>query len=85
VHINCMGAHTAESRELPVALLRSSVVIVEDVRTAIAEAGESHSGAVELATLLAEMDGALAGRRTIFASTGCAYLDLITCAYLVER
>ncbi|WP_069166844.1 ornithine cyclodeaminase family protein [Nocardia altamirensis] len=85
VHINCMGAHTAESRELPVELLRSSLVIVEDVRTAIAEAGESHSGAVEIAAVLADMAGTLADRRTIFASTGCAYLDLITCAYLAER
>lgn len=84
VHVNCMGAHTTESRELPVELLRSSVVIVEDLRTAIAEAGESHSAAVELGALLTAAASGFGGRRTIFASTGCAYLDLITCAYLAQ-
>lgn len=82
VHINCMGAHTTESRELSAELLRTSVVIVEDLPTAIAEAGESHAAALELDALTAP--GAdLAGRRTVFASTGCAYLDLITCARLI--
>jgi ornithine cyclodeaminase/alanine dehydrogenase-like protein (mu-crystallin family) len=83
VHINCMGAHTTESRELPAELLRTSVVIVEDLGTAIAEAGESHAGAVELDALLRPEAAGFAGRRTVFASTGCAYLDLITCAHLV--
>jgi ornithine cyclodeaminase/alanine dehydrogenase-like protein (mu-crystallin family) len=85
VHINCMGAHTVESRELSAALLGTSVVIVEDLRTAIAEAGVSHAGAVELAALDGPGTTGLAGRRTIFASTGCAYLDLITCAHLASR
>jgi ornithine cyclodeaminase/alanine dehydrogenase-like protein (mu-crystallin family) len=81
-HINCMGAHTTESRELPAALLRTSVVIVEDLGTAIVEAGESHAAAVELDILVEPGSAGFAGRRTVFASTGCAYLDLITCAHL---
>ncbi|MET9426905.1 ornithine cyclodeaminase family protein [Streptomyces sp. NPDC003036] len=86
VHINCVGAHTTTSREVPVALLRDSVVIVEDLRTAIAEAGESHAGALELSALdTPDAPGDLARRRTVFASTGCAYLDLITCAHLVRH
>ncbi|MFJ8646041.1 ornithine cyclodeaminase family protein [Streptomyces sp. NPDC093546] len=86
IHINCVGAHTTTSREVPVALLRDSVVIVEDLRTAIAEAGESHAGALELSALDAPgSPGDLARRRTVFASTGCAYLDLITCAHLVRH
>lgn len=85
LHVNCMGAHTTESRELPAELLRTSVVLVEDLRTAIAKAGESHAAALELDVLeTAEADG-FARRRTIFASTGCAYLDLITCAHLAGR
>jgi ornithine cyclodeaminase/alanine dehydrogenase-like protein (mu-crystallin family) len=85
VHVNCMGAHTVESRELPADLLATSVVIVEDVGTAIAEAGMSHAGAIELAALTAPGTTDLAHRRTVFASTGCAYLDLITCAHLTGR
>ncbi|MCB5164176.1 ornithine cyclodeaminase family protein [Streptomyces bambusae] len=83
VHINCMGAHTTESRELPADLLGTSLVIVEDLATAIAEAGASHSAAVELDALFGPGAARLAERRTVFASTGCAYLDLITCAHLI--
>ncbi|WP_330231737.1 hypothetical protein OHA40_04115 [Nocardia sp. NBC_00508] len=85
LHVNCMGAHTTESRELSVELLRSSVLIVEDLRTAIAEAGPSHAGALELDALVSADASEFACRRTIFASTGCAYLDLITCAHLADR
>lgn len=85
VHINCVGAHTATSRELSAELLTTSVLIVEDRRTAIAEAGPLHAAALELDQLSRyEREGAgLPGQRTIFASTGCAYLDLITCAHLM--
>jgi ornithine cyclodeaminase/alanine dehydrogenase-like protein (mu-crystallin family) len=84
-HINCMGAHTTESRELPAELLRTSVVIVEDLATAIAEAGESHAAAVELDVLAGPGSAGFAQRRTVFASTGCAYLDLITCAHVIDH
>lgn len=82
VHINCMGAHTTESRELDQALLRSSVLIVEDLPTAIAEAGELHRSALDLAALVATPVDELSRQRTIFSSTGCASLDLVTCAHL---
>ncbi|MFC7813298.1 ornithine cyclodeaminase family protein [Streptomyces sp. NPDC057367] len=85
IHINCMGAHTAESRELPAELLRTSVVIVEDLATAIAEAGESHAAAAELDVLTGPGSAGFAQRRTVFASTGCAYLDLITCAHVIDH
>ncbi|MFJ9626104.1 ornithine cyclodeaminase family protein [Streptomyces sp. NPDC101175] len=85
VHINCMGAHTTESRELPAGLLRASVVVVEDLGTAIAEAGASHAHALELDVLVSPASAGFARRRTVFASTGCAYLDLITCAHLVSH
>ncbi|WP_307623190.1 ornithine cyclodeaminase family protein [Streptomyces sp. V3I7] len=84
VHINCMGAHTTASREVSGDLLRSSLVVVEDLGTAIAEAGGSHADAIELAALVTSEAAHLARRRTLFASTGCAYLDLITCAHLVN-
>lgn len=84
LHINCMGGHTTESRELSAELLRTGVVIVEDLSTAIAEAGESHAAALELGALTAPGAAELARQRTVFASTGCAYLDLITCAHLIR-
>jgi ornithine cyclodeaminase/alanine dehydrogenase-like protein (mu-crystallin family) len=83
VHVNCVGAHTVASRELSQDLLRASVLIVEDRRTAIAEAGPLHSAALELDALDTPAAAGCDRQRTIFSSTGCAYLDLITCAHLV--
>lgn len=83
VHVNCMGAHTTRSRELPEQLLRTSVLVVEDVPTAVREAGPLHAAAVELDVLDTPAAAGFAGRRTVFSSTGCAWLDLVTCAHLV--
>jgi ornithine cyclodeaminase/alanine dehydrogenase-like protein (mu-crystallin family) len=83
VHVNCVGAHTVAGRELSQDLLRTSVLIVEDRRTAVAEAGPLHHRAVELDALGTPAAAGFAGQRTIFSSTGCAYLDLITCAHLL--
>lgn len=82
VHINCMGAHTTSSRELAPEQLRTGVLIVEDLPTAIAEAGELHRRAIDLQALDALPVTALRQQRTIFSSTGCASLDLLTCAEL---
>ncbi|MFL6129249.1 MAG: ornithine cyclodeaminase family protein [Mycobacteriales bacterium] len=82
VHVNCMGAHTVGSRELDADLLRSSVLIVEDRATAVAEAGDLHRTAIELDALESPAAAGLDRRRTVFSSTGCASLDLITCAHL---
>jgi ornithine cyclodeaminase/alanine dehydrogenase-like protein (mu-crystallin family) len=83
VHVNCVGAHKVASRELSRDLLRTSVLIVEDRRTAVAEAGHLHGAALELDALDTPAAAGLDGQRTIFSSTGCAYLDLLTCAHLV--
>lgn len=83
VHVNCVGAHTVASRELSRDLLRTSVLIVEDRRTAVVEAGRLHSVALELDALDTPAAAGCDRQRTIFSSTGCAYLDLITCAHLV--
>jgi ornithine cyclodeaminase/alanine dehydrogenase-like protein (mu-crystallin family) len=85
VHLNCMGGHTAESRELPRELLRTSTLVVEHLATAIAEAGDVHAGALALGELLQQEPAALRGRRTIFSSTGHAFLDLITTAHLLRE
>ncbi len=83
VHVNCVGAHTVASRELSEEMLRTSVLIVEDRPTAVAEAGPLHQRAVELDALDTPAAAGFAGQRTVFSSTGCAYLDLITCAHLL--
>ncbi len=82
VHVNCMGAHTTDSREVSRELLASSVVFVEDRPTAIAEAGALHAEAHELDELDRADLGDLSRRRTVFSSIGCAWLDLLTCAHL---
>ncbi|MFL6137086.1 MAG: ornithine cyclodeaminase family protein [Frankiaceae bacterium] len=82
VHINCMGAHTVESRELTRDLMRTSILIVEDLGTAIEEAGEIHRGAIELDALESPDAAGLGERRTVLSSTGCASLDLVTCSVL---
>ncbi|WP_406280780.1 ornithine cyclodeaminase family protein [Embleya sp. NBC_00896] len=83
VHINCMGAHTPQSRELPRSLLAAGTLIVESVETAVAEAGEIHRAALDLEALETGDHTRLDGRTTVFSSTGHASLDLITCAHLV--
>lgn len=85
VHINCMGGHTTETRELPIELLRSSTLIVEHVPTAIAEAGPVHADALSLGELVKRDAATLRASRTIFSSTGHAFLDLITTAHLLRE
>jgi ornithine cyclodeaminase/alanine dehydrogenase-like protein (mu-crystallin family) len=85
VHINCMGGHTETSRELPAALLESSLLVVEDVPTAVAEAGTLHRRALELDQLPGLAPDVLRKQRTVFSSTGHAFLDLIATAHVLRR
>jgi len=83
-HVNCMGGHTVDSRELPVEVLTGSLLIVEDVETAVAEAGPVHRDALELEAL-PKMDRAeLWQRRSIFSSTGHAFLDVLATAHVLR-
>jgi len=76
VHINCMGAHNALSRELPSALLSASTLIVEDRDIAIAEAGSVHETAMELEQMLSCSSTTMKQGRTVFSSTGHISLDM---------
>ncbi len=85
VHVNCMGAHTPLSRELSHDTLRASQLLVEDVDTAVREAGEVHRDALPLAQLHRANAAVLKAARTVFSSTGHAVLDLLTAAHLIRR
>lgn len=83
-HINCMGAHTPDSREIPQALLARALVVVEDRQTAVNEAGEIHAGALEFAQLLSLPSADVKARLSVFSSTGHGYLDLLTVAFVLR-
>ena len=82
VHINCMGNHTKDSREIPKCILEASSLIVEHIPTAIKEAGNIHSVATEVKNLKNLDKGILYSNRTIFSSTGHAFLDIIVVSFL---
>lgn len=83
VHINCMGGHTVESREIPWPILERAVLIVEDRPTAVAEAGLLHERALELEEMVKRQD--LPNSITIFSSTGHAFYDYCTAKHLLEH
>ncbi|PHM23038.1 ornithine cyclodeaminase family protein [Xenorhabdus budapestensis] len=85
VHVNCMGAHTCDSREVPNTLLQSAHVIVEDLDTAVAEAGELHRDALTLTKMLTFDRNKLKNTATVFSSVGHGYLDLLATAYLLQQ
>jgi len=80
-HVSCIGAHTTSSREVPLSLLQTAVVVVEDRQSAIAEAGVVHDRAYEFEDLIT-MDR-LSECITVFSSTGHAYYDYCTVKYIL--
>ncbi|MGV9779167.1 ornithine cyclodeaminase family protein [Streptosporangium sp. NPDC003464] len=84
VHVNCMGSHTPESREVSAELLESSVLLVEDRATAVREAGHWHHRALELEEAL-RRGPELRAARTVFSSVGHGFLDLETTAHILKR
>lgn len=95
VHVNAIGAHTIDMSELPPGLLRSaSVVAVDRVDAALAEAGDLieaiRQGAIE-STDLIEIGNLLSkrwthqGGRTVFKSVGIAAQDLAIASAVVAR
>ena len=85
VHINCMGAHTNCSREIPYEVLNCSQLIVEDIPTAIAEAGIVHANAYDIFQLSKLNIHNLQNCKTIFSSTGYAFLDLVTASFIIHQ
>jgi ornithine cyclodeaminase/alanine dehydrogenase-like protein (mu-crystallin family) len=83
-HVNCMGGHALDSRELPNQTLARSRLVVEDRQIAVAEAGELHRDALDLPDLLAADAGELRAQPTVFSSTGHALLDLIVTRHVLD-
>ncbi|HEX8472963.1 MAG TPA: hypothetical protein VF666_02935 [Pyrinomonadaceae bacterium] len=83
-HVNCMGGHALDSRELPNETLARSLLLVEDREIAVAEAGALHRKALDLSEMLAADTRELRARPTVFSSTGHALLDLITTHHVLQ-
>jgi ornithine cyclodeaminase/alanine dehydrogenase-like protein (mu-crystallin family) len=80
VHVHCVGAHTPRSREVPHEFLSRATIIVEDIDTAVTEAGDVHRRALDLERMLAGPP--LADTPTVFSSTGHGFIDLIAATYV---
>lgn len=84
LHINCMGAHKGESREISSQILKDSFLIVEDLETAVSELGVSHKNAVEICQLHKLNQQTLQTQITIFSSTGHAAFDYLVSEFIIK-
>jgi len=85
IHINCMGAHTPNSGELSTQIIEHAEVIVEDLETAISEAGDLHKKAITLADLVAQDNHNINQKLSVFRSTGHALLDLLASLHVLKK
>ena len=95
VHVNAVGSHRPDARELDTETVRRGRVVVE-TREVAAEAGELAipiaEGAIEWAHVVADLAGTVRGaevRRstddlTVFKSVGMAFEDLIVARAIVD-
>lgn len=94
VHINAIGSHTPEMKEIGDALLGQAVVIVDQLSAALAEAGEiisainhnylSKESIIEIGTWLTHKNPDYKNRRSVFKSVGLSIQDL-SVASVVHR
>jgi ornithine cyclodeaminase/alanine dehydrogenase-like protein (mu-crystallin family) len=96
VHVNAVGSHRPDARELDTETVRRGRVVVETREVALAEAGELAipiaEGAIEEGHVVADLAGAVRGaevRRstddlTVFKSVGMAFEDLIVARAIVD-
>jgi ornithine cyclodeaminase len=90
-----VGSHEPDARELDAALLGRSTVVVEDVATALREAGDVvlaiADGALTPADLVPVRDlvtgavGRPAGRPLVFTSVGMSWQDLVVARAVLAR
>lgn len=96
VHVNAVGSHRPDARELDTETVRRGRVVVETREVALAEAGELAipiaEGAIEAGHVVADLAGAVRGaevRRsaedlTVFKSVGMAFEDLVVARAIVD-
>ena len=96
VHVNAVGAHLPEARELDTTTIRRGRVVVETRDVALAEAGELvipiAEGAIDPDHVTADLGETVAGadvRRspedvTIFKSVGIAFEDLVVARAILD-
>ena len=94
VVVVAVGSHEPDARELDAALLGRATVVVEDVATALREAGDVvmaiAEGTLRAAELvpIRELTGTTTGPTTgplVFKSVGMAWQDLVIATEVVER
>lgn len=75
-HINCIGAHALDTREVSLDILRNSVVIVESNELANSMTRLGHECSVDMEDAI--IDSSLYEKNTVFSSFGHAYYDYLT-------
>jgi ornithine cyclodeaminase len=95
VVVVAVGSHEPDARELDAALLGRATVVVEDVATALREAGdvvlaiaEGALTPVDLVPVRDVLTGAVAvpaDRPLVFKSVGMSWQDLVVAAAVVAR
>ncbi|MEM2896492.1 MAG: ornithine cyclodeaminase family protein [Candidatus Bathyarchaeia archaeon] len=98
VHINAIGAHTPETRELDETTIKKSKVIVDSKEAALKEAGDLiipiKAGAISPDKIYAELGDLITGKKlgrkskeeiTVFKSVGLAIQDVSTAKLVYEK
>lgn len=98
VHINAVGGHTADAREVDTTTLRRAKIVTDQTSACLAEAGDIlipiEEGAIAAHDIYAEIGaiaaGTLPGRTsdaeiTFFKSVGLAVQDVAVAAWIVQQ
>lgn len=81
-HINCIGAHSIQSREIHQDIIDKSTLVVESVELNEAMSGSNHSKVLEMED--AVQQAGLADTPTVFSSYGHAYYDFLAIKYFMS-
>lgn len=84
-HINAVGKHTLVSREFPLELLHRAILMVEDRKAAIEEAGDYHQNSISIADMLNSHYAVHQDETTIFSSVGTAFQDACICIAILKK
>jgi len=97
-HINCVGSHTPDTRELDTVIIKRSKVIADSYEACLNEAGDImlpiREGAIKKSHLYAELGEVIIGRKpprandreiTLFKSNGLAIQDAATAKLVYDK